>query len=97
MAAPTADQNAALALARGSVWGQSASQQAQQGALQGIANGQFNVNPMQNPYQGVQTHVGQNAYQGQNPYLDSMINQSNKQITNAYSNTVAPQLAAQFA
>jgi hypothetical protein len=65
--------------------------------LQGIANGQFNVNPSANPWMGAQTQVGTNQYIGQNPQLQSMINQANTNITNAYSNNVAPQTAAQFA
>jgi len=38
-----------------------------------------------------------NQYIGQNPQLQSMINQANTNLTNTYQNAVAPQLAAQFA
>ena len=46
---------------------------------------------------GATTQVGTNAYMGQNPQLQSMIDQSNQQITNAYQNATAPSTAAQFA
>jgi hypothetical protein len=60
------------------------------GALQGVASGQFSVNPSANPYLGQTTNVGTNPYQGSNPQLQSMLNQANTNITNAYQNTTAP-------
>lgn len=71
--------------------------QAQQSALTGIVNGQYSVNPSANPWLGQTTTVGSNPYEGQNPQLQSMINQANTNITNAYQNATAPSTAAQFA
>lgn len=59
-------------------------------ALQGIAGGQFSVNPSSNAYLGATTNVGSNPYMGQNPQLQSMINQANTNLTNTYQNAVAP-------
>lgn len=47
-----------------------------------------------NPYLG-QTG-GTNQYAGQNPYLDQMVNDSNRDITDAYSNSTLPSYLSQF-
>ncbi|PXV60542.1 hypothetical protein SAMN04487785_102264 [Dyella jiangningensis] len=39
---------------------------------------------------GATTQVGTNQYMGQNPQLQSMINQANTNLTNTYQNSVAP-------
>lgn len=72
-------------------------QAGQTNALQNVIGGQFNVSPSANPWMGATTQVGSNPYMGQNPQLQSMINQANTNLTNAYNTSVAPQLAAQFA
>jgi hypothetical protein len=97
VAAPTAYQNQALGIAQGGALEGSPTQIAQNNALLGVAGGQFNVNPSANPLYGATTQVGTNPFIGNNPQLQAMIAASNKNITDAYSNTTAPQLAAQFA
>jgi hypothetical protein len=61
------------------------------GAAQNNAQNTLNNNYLDT---GLQLAGQMNAYQGENPYLDSMIGQSHKNITNQYLNTINPQLAA---
>lgn len=43
-----------------------------------------------NPYQGKTTAVGGNKYAGPNPYLGHMVGAAQKDVTNAYKNSVLP-------
>jgi hypothetical protein len=62
----------------------SRSNPAQYQALAGLVAGNQNVNATPSPYSG------------QNPYLDSVIGNSNKDVTDAYNQNAVPALAAQF-
>jgi hypothetical protein len=91
-AAPSGSQNYA-----GQIAGQGASyqlpgQQMQISALGNVLDGSNYVSPTANPVLN-QT----NPYAGQNAYLNNMVADSNKNITDAYNQNAVPALAAQFA
>lgn len=62
----------------------SRSNPAQYQALAGVLAGNQNVTATASPYSG------------QNPYLDSVIGNSNKDVTDSYNQNAVPALAAQF-
>jgi len=96
-AAPTSQQQYAGNLAQMGAGYNLPGQAQQLQALAGVTNGQFSVTPTTNPYLGQTTNVGTNAYAGPNKYLDSMVADSNQNITDAYNQNAVPALAAQFA
>lgn len=57
-----------------------------QGQFQGAAN----------PYQGQATSVGSNPFAGSNPHLGQMIDQSLRDVTDAYNRSAVPSMMAQF-
>ena len=71
-------------------------QQQQQSNLTALTNGGYNVNAVANPYGNHGTSIAANPYAGQNTYLDSMVANSNQNITDAYNQNAVPALAAQF-
>jgi hypothetical protein len=96
-AAPNEFQNDAGALAQMGANYQLPGQSTALNGLTNLINGAQNVKASANPYLGMTTNVGTNAYSGSNPYLESMVNNSNRNITDSYNQNAVPALAAQFA
>jgi hypothetical protein len=78
-------QNDAYQIAGAGARGNQQGQIAQTNALNGIMQGSQNVNAQTSPYLG------------QNSYLDGVVNDSNRDITNSYLQGAGVQLPTQFA
>src|SRR5690606_16992230 len=103
----TPDQQRAQEMVRQRA-GNTATLDAGTGFVQGLLGGQGQFQGQENPYLGQTSQVGQNSligattnvgtnqFAGSNPYLGQMIDQSSRDVTDAFNRSEVPNMMAQF-
>lgn len=103
----TPDQERAQEMVRQRA-GNTAALDAGTGFVRGLLGGQGQFQGQENPYLGQTSQVGQNSligattnvgtnqFAGSNPYLGQMIDQSSRDVTDAFNRSEVPNMMAQF-